>query len=204
MATEPTRRVSALQRQQRQLTADTLVQAARRGVDQHGLDVTIDDIADLAEVGRATVFRHFPTREDLLQAAISAIADDHLRSFPAYRGGDWRAWLTDLAGAAHRSPVAGGRLVLELRTRRLPPRLAVTLAEHRQALRRMYAATAATLWQAADGSGPPPPQLRQTVAVHLSPLFTQIVLEDADATVEQAVDLAATAIAATLHELLAS
>lgn len=40
------------------------------------------------------------------------------------------------------------------------------------------------------------------MAVHLSPLFTQLVLDDADATAEQAVELAATAIAGTLYQLL--
>jgi AcrR family transcriptional regulator len=200
--TEPTRRMSALQRQQRQLTVDALVQAARQGMSEHGLDVTVDEIAALAEVGRATVFRHFPTREDLLQAAIEAIVNDYLRSIPAYPGGDWRAWLTDLTRVAHQSAVVAGRLVLELRTRRLPPRLAAVLDEHRQALKQMYATTAATLWEAAAGNGPPPPQLRQTVAVHLSPLFTQIVLVDADATAERGAELAATAIAGTLHQLL--
>jgi AcrR family transcriptional regulator len=200
--TDTTRRMSALQRQRRRLTVDAIVQAARRAMSERGLDVTVDEIATLAEVGRATVFRHFPTRDDLLQAAIEAIGDDYLRSLPAYPGGDWRAWLTELTRVAHRSAVVAGRLVVELRTRRLPPRLAAAVAEQRQALKQMYATTAATLWEAAGGHGPPPPQLRQTVAVHLSPLFVQIVLDDADASAEHGVELATTAIAGTLHQIL--
>ena len=35
---------------------------------EHGLDVQIDEIARGAGVGVGTVYRHFPTKEDLLQA----------------------------------------------------------------------------------------------------------------------------------------
>lgn len=202
METNSTQRLTALQRQKRQLTVDALIRAAQRGLHERGLDVTVDEIAALAGVGRRTVFRHFATREDLLQEAFAASADDYLRAVPQYSGGDWEAWLADLTRVTHQAAAVAGQLSWEIRTRQLPPRLAAAHAEQLQALRRVYTTTAATLWEAAGGQGVFPERLRQTVAVHLSPLFTQAVVREVDGTAELAAELAATAIAATVRQLL--
>jgi AcrR family transcriptional regulator len=195
-------RLSSLQQQQRQVTVDAIIRAAQRGIQEYGLDVTTDDIAALAEVGRRTVFRHFATREDLLHDAIAASFADLFSAIPAYSGGDWRAWLSELTRVIHHAAADVGRMTWELRTRRLPDRLAATHREQTHKLKQLFAATAATLWKAAGGHGPPPDQLRQTVAVHLSPLFTQAVLIHAEGTPELASELATNAIAATVHDVL--
>ena len=202
METNVTERLSSLQRQKRQLTVATLVHAAQRGMLEYGLDVTVDDIASLAEVGRRTVFRHFATREELLSSAINSTADELFAAVPQYDGTDWQQWLTELTREVHTRTSGAGRFMWELKTRRLPPRLAAAYAEFRRSLQQMYAATAATLWQAAGGHGQVPAQLRQTVTAHLSPLFAQAVLLDVDGTPELAAELSATAIAGTLRELL--
>jgi AcrR family transcriptional regulator len=49
-----------------------LMTAARTLFAEHGLDVSHDDVSRAAGVGRATLYRHFPTREHLL----AAILDD--------------------------------------------------------------------------------------------------------------------------------
>ncbi len=49
-----------------------VLDAARARFAEEGLDAQIDDIAREAGVGVGTVYRHFPTKEDLLQA----LADD--------------------------------------------------------------------------------------------------------------------------------
>lgn len=199
-------RLTALQRRKRQVTVDALVGAAQRGLAEHGLDVTVDEIAALAEVGRRTVFRHFATREDVLEAAITASSENYLRVLPPYTGDDWQAWFADLARVAHLTAARSGRAVWEMRSRRLPPRIAATYAQQLQVLRGFYATTAATLWEAAGGHGPLPEPLRQTVAVYLSPLFTQTVLREADGTAEIAAEIAAelstTAITATVRQLV--
>ena len=47
---------------------EKLLDAARRQFASHGLDTQIDEIAGLAGVGVGTVYRHFPTKEDLFRA----------------------------------------------------------------------------------------------------------------------------------------
>ena len=49
-----------------------MLDAARGQFAEEGLDAQIDDIARDAGVGVGTVYRHFPTKEDLLEA----LADD--------------------------------------------------------------------------------------------------------------------------------
>lgn len=48
--------------------AELLVKAAKELFDEHGPEVALDRIARRAGVGNATLYRHFPTRADLLIA----------------------------------------------------------------------------------------------------------------------------------------
>lgn len=47
---------------------DALLLAARRLFDEQGPDVPLDEIAKAADVGNATLYRHFPTRAELIVA----------------------------------------------------------------------------------------------------------------------------------------
>ena len=47
---------------------DALLAAAKDVFDSRGADAPLDDIAKLAGLGNATLYRHFPTRRDLLVA----------------------------------------------------------------------------------------------------------------------------------------
>jgi AcrR family transcriptional regulator len=158
----------------------------------------VDDIAPLAGVGRRTVFRYFATREDLLRAALDKSFASYVSALPEYGGGDWLAWIAELTLVSHRSVASAGRLLWELRTRRGSP-APVDMSERVQ---RVFDDVTATLWRAAGGDGRPPRELRQTVAAHLSPMFTQAVLLDAGGTPELAAELASGAIAATVRQLL--
>ncbi|WP_327151862.1 TetR/AcrR family transcriptional regulator [Nocardia sp. NBC_01329] len=183
-------------------TTDAIVDAARRAMHEHGLDVTVDEIAALAGVGRRTVFRHFATRENLIQVAMAAGFADFSDSLPHYDGTDWQQWLTELVRQVHHRTAEAGRTIRHLRTRRLPPGLAAAHDENLAALHQLFTAVTGTVWAAAGGSGTPPEQLRRTVAAHLSPLFTQAVLLDAEGTPEFAAEIATAAITATLYRLL--
>src|SRR5689334_22040791 len=48
--------------------AGLLLAAAKELFDERGPDVPLDDVARRAGVGNATLYRHFPTRRDLIVA----------------------------------------------------------------------------------------------------------------------------------------
>lgn len=54
---------------------EKIVQAARIAFRTRGYDAPLDDIAKAAGVGAGTLYRHFPTRESLVDAVMQAWAD---------------------------------------------------------------------------------------------------------------------------------
>jgi AcrR family transcriptional regulator len=51
---------------------DRLLDVAKAAFAAGGADVTLDDVAKAAEVGAGTLYRHFPTRDALIEAVYSA------------------------------------------------------------------------------------------------------------------------------------
>jgi AcrR family transcriptional regulator len=84
---------------------DKLVAAAREAFAAHGLDAPLDPIAQRAGVGSGTLYRHFPTRDELMQAVyrgeIDALCDRgrELAASPEPAGAlvTWLRMLADLA-----------------------------------------------------------------------------------------------------------
>ncbi|MFI5625944.1 TetR/AcrR family transcriptional regulator [Nocardioides sp. NPDC051685] len=50
---------------------DAVVEAARAAFARDGVDTSIDEIARAAGVGNATLYRHFPTRDELIAVALA-------------------------------------------------------------------------------------------------------------------------------------
>jgi AcrR family transcriptional regulator len=83
---------------------DKLVKAAREEFAEQGTSATLEEVARRAGVGIGTLYRHFPTRQDLLEAVylegvegICRAAEDHLDEPP------WEAlrnWLHEFVGFA--------------------------------------------------------------------------------------------------------
>ena len=51
-----------------QRNRERILEVAREAFAQHGAGATLDDIARRAEVGAGTLYRHFPTRDALIEA----------------------------------------------------------------------------------------------------------------------------------------
>ena len=51
-----------------QRNRERILEVAREAFTEHGPDATLDDIARRAEVGPGTLYRHFPTRDALIEA----------------------------------------------------------------------------------------------------------------------------------------
>src|ERR1700751_2623457 len=67
----PTKRSQPVQRKPRadaQRNRERIMEVAKEAFSRHGANASLDDIAKAARVGPGTLYRHFPTREDLLQA----------------------------------------------------------------------------------------------------------------------------------------
>lgn len=58
-----------------QRNRDKLIEAARQVFREKGYDAPLDEIAKLAGVGPGTLYRHFPTRDALLDAVMQAWVD---------------------------------------------------------------------------------------------------------------------------------
>lgn len=58
---------------------DAILEAARQTFQAEGVLASLDSIAVLAGVGNATLYRNFPTRDDLLVAVLQSSFEDALR-----------------------------------------------------------------------------------------------------------------------------
>ena len=54
-----------------------IVEAAQSAFADHGLDVPLEDVADRAGVGIATLYRRFPTRDDLIAACFERRLEEY-------------------------------------------------------------------------------------------------------------------------------
>ena len=113
---------------------EALLQAAAALVGQCGVDLPYDEIALAAGVGRATVYRHFPTREALSRAIVEAalerweavVAD--LPSGPGCFAELFDAWVRQQQDRSHGVDLLA-RLAPEEDLRRARRRFEATLRE---------------------------------------------------------------------------
>jgi AcrR family transcriptional regulator len=183
----------------RQATVDRVLAATRQLMMARGLDVTMDEIAEAAGVGRRTLFRHFESRERLIADAFDDGVQRYGERLPTFQG-DWRTWLRGLCDEAHRMQAGYGAGYWELTSRTdLPKELAAV--ERRRRVRRRQAMThiARQLWHEAGGRGEPPATVVAGVGAHLSARFTAAVTNDVGQTWTVAADLAYAAISALLE-----
>jgi AcrR family transcriptional regulator len=85
-----------------QRNRERLLSCAAEAFAEQGVAASLEDIARQADVGIGTLYRHFPTRHDLLEAvyrrqvtALCDTADELAASLPP--GASLRAWLQEFA-----------------------------------------------------------------------------------------------------------
>jgi AcrR family transcriptional regulator len=83
---------------------DKLVTTAREVFAEQGSDATLEEISRRAGVGIGTLYRHFPAREDLVEAAYLDGVEEMCAAVAKHEGEDpWEAlkgWLLELVGFA--------------------------------------------------------------------------------------------------------
>jgi AcrR family transcriptional regulator len=85
---------------------DHLLAVAREVVTEQGADASLRDVARRADVGLGTLYRHFPTREALLEALLRAGFDELTARAGELEtsgppGGALVSWLRDFVACAH-------------------------------------------------------------------------------------------------------
>ena len=72
MAQKHAKRIPRKPRADAQRNRERILDVAKEAFARHGANASLDDIAKQAGVGPGTLYRHFPTREELLQAVYRA------------------------------------------------------------------------------------------------------------------------------------
>ncbi len=68
MATKPSKAAERKPRADAQKNRERILEVAKDAFARHGAETSLDDIAKEAQVGAGTLYRHFPTRDALLEA----------------------------------------------------------------------------------------------------------------------------------------
>jgi AcrR family transcriptional regulator len=114
------RAVAGLRERKKLATRLAIRDAAMRLFADHGFAATtIDQIADAADVSRATVFSYFPTKEEIVHGDGSLVIDELGRRLRERPDGETtitvvRAWLGELAGWFEPELVLQQRLAREV------------------------------------------------------------------------------------------
>src|SRR5271165_5902738 len=75
MATKRSQSAARKPRTDAQRNRERILEVAKKAFTRAGASASLDDIAKQAGVGPGTLYRHFPSREDLLKAVYQAAAE---------------------------------------------------------------------------------------------------------------------------------
>jgi AcrR family transcriptional regulator len=100
---------------------EAIVEAARAMFAEHGLDAPLEEIARRAGTGSATLYRRFPTREDLVAAVFAERMTEHVAAVEAglSDADPWRgfaSYVTSVAAMQARDRGIADLVTMELST----------------------------------------------------------------------------------------
>jgi AcrR family transcriptional regulator len=195
----------SLEEERRELVRDRIVRAALTGLSDIGVDVRVEDIAEIAGVGRRTIFRYFPTRDDLLGEALESAIKKYLDHIPRRDGRDVWTWLPEVAAASTEvnATYGLGYWQLVLQTNVEGP-FGEALAARRTRRQRWSREIALEAWQGAGGQGTPPQWMIDAFLLVLGPFTTAGLQIDGQLDLATTQDTAALLLRALLEKALSS
>jgi AcrR family transcriptional regulator len=127
MTTSPTRQL----RRDAQRNRDAILAAARQVFPEQGLEAPLEEVARRAGVGIATLYRRFPTRTELLDAALVPAIQEHVDAAEQALAMDdpWEGFALYLERSCRLQ--AGDRGLNDIMSMRLPRATAVEAAKRR-------------------------------------------------------------------------
>jgi AcrR family transcriptional regulator len=135
-----------------------------------GVEPTLEDVAERANVGRRTIFRYFSTKDDLIAETIAASIRDFAATIPERAGRRVEEWLEDVARLIHGHNVRIGSSYLQLVLRRdqIAGIAEFTGRPGRTRRHDMMTKLATEVWLARGGHGQVPELVANSFTLHLS------------------------------------
>ncbi len=194
---------AALSATKTDVVREQAVRVTRALLAEHGLALTMDQIADGSGVSRRSLFRYFESRDALVRAALDSAIDHYevqLASVAALDGA-LIDWLTRVVEHTHRSHLSAGLAIWQL-TSIADDQLSAELREvnerRRSMRRRATRRLAEQAWSAAGGTGEPSDVVAEALAMTVSSYSTQSLVVDLDQPLEDVARLSATIVVAVI------
>ncbi|HXW34206.1 MAG TPA: helix-turn-helix domain-containing protein [Acidimicrobiales bacterium] len=173
----------SLSEEKKELTRDRIRRAAQAMLAEHGLRATVEDIARAAGVSARTVFRHYPSHDELVAQSLTMMFDELGRPVDGLPDPlvDLRGWLEMLALSAHtRSAKVLGKAFWDIHNPGENPSPVVlrALAKRRPLRRQRTDSIAEQAWIAAGGTGTPPGTVSESFGLHFSGYATRALAVD--------------------------
>lgn len=189
--------------EKREMVRSRILRATLDGLSEVGADVRVEDIATIAGVGRRTIFRYFPSRDDLLIAALELAIHNYLDTIPSREGRTVAEWLPDVVAAAVRANATYGigYWQLVLRTDLEGP-FGEALSARRTARQTWSREIARDAWSGSGGTGEPPAWLVHAFGLHLGPFSTAGLKVDGGLGLDSVIETCTTVLQALLLHAL--
>lgn len=176
-----------LEDERQALARQRILRAGRDALREIGADATMDQIAELANVARRTVFRYYPSRDELIRDTLLQIIEDYVGSLPVAKDyDDLESWLFALASVCHRQNAHAGPGYWELiAARHEAGPIADALDERHRRRLQLSNDLAVTAWKLAGRKGRPSKLVSAAFALTLGPLATAVLAGDLDMEVDE-------------------
>jgi AcrR family transcriptional regulator len=182
-----------------------IVRATRRLLTTKGLEVSMDDIATEAELGRRTVFRYFSSRDELLARAMNESLDhfNHQVNDSMNAETDFETWLFSVVQSLHQTQLRAGRGLWQLAATDdddLPAPLAKVNKKRRDSRHLLTQTIAKEAWRRCGHSGKLPRDVELAFALTISSFAVHSLHIDYSAQQDETVK----AVSSMLHAFLMS